>query len=170
MRTHRRHGSSRRRKASGNAILQKTKFRHPPEFLFFRRVTIFHDRMLFSRRRGGLCSRPPLTTGPHRRDNGGAQRLRSAFFDILNRESGIRGRWGSGTGILPVQFVLIPTAPGARVFDPQQLRQANRPSYTIRPAPLVTRHKSLITLKSAQGRILILILHSSFFIFPFRPI
>ena len=35
------------------------------------------------------------------------------LFDILNRESGIRGRWGSGTGILPVQFALVPGVAGS---------------------------------------------------------
>ena len=76
--------------------LCKNKILAPPEFLFFRRVTIFQFPMLISRSRGGLCSRPisrpPLTTGHHRRDNGGAQRLRPVLFDILN--------WGLASGAM----------------------------------------------------------------------
>jgi len=44
----------------------KNKILAPPEFLFFRRITIFQLPMVFSLRRSGLCSRPDLAVSHHR--------------------------------------------------------------------------------------------------------
>jgi len=75
----------------------KNKILAHPEFLFARRIAIFRVPVLFSRRRGGDFAVGHHGNGHHRRDNGGAQRLRPAIFDILN--------WGlasGGDGLLPI--------------------------------------------------------------------
>ena len=83
------------RKSSGNRILPKNKILAPPEFLFFRRITIFQVPMLFSRRRGG-----DFAVGHHRQPArlGSLPILRLMLFDIINIRSGVQRLASGGDG------------------------------------------------------------------------